>query len=116
MKIQSFVDIAVTALTVDPKSGKAGGLIQVTATHKNLGNKAGGFTAFLYLVPAKGDPIKLLEKLQPTVDPGKEWKTTESVVIPGSVAKGDYKLRWQAKVSGDPAAGNTTKDLGFKVE
>ena len=116
VKIQSFVDIAVTGLTVDPKSGKAGGLIKVTATHKNLGNKAGGFTAFLYLVPAKGDPIKLLEKLQPTVDPGKEWKTTESVVIPGSVAKGDYKLRWQAKASGDPVAGNNTKDLGFKVE
>ncbi|MCO4763235.1 MAG: hypothetical protein KC502_17080, partial [Myxococcales bacterium] len=109
-------DIAVTALTVSPTAAKAGTQIKVTATHKNLGNVAKGFTATLHLVLSATSSLKLMEKLQPTLDPNKEATAVESVVIPGTVKPGTYKLRWSVVVAGEANKANNVKEAAFTVK
>ncbi len=117
LSVKAVADIAVTAATVTPAKATAGAQVKVTATHKNLGNLGASFTASLWLVPASGSPIKLLEKLQPKLDPGKTATATETVVIPGQVAKGSYKLRWTVKAStAEAVTSNNTKDMAFTIE
>jgi len=108
-------DVAVTSLVTEPTKAKTGSSVKVTAKHKNLGNKSASFTAALYLVVSSKQSVKLMEKLQPTLAAGKESTTTESVVIPGSVKPGTYKLRWVVTVSGEVNKTNNLKEAAFTV-
>ena len=116
LTITAVPDIAVTDLTVTPSKAKVGTQVTVAATHKNLGNKSTGFTASLYLMLSATQSVKLMEKLQPTLDPGKEATAKETALIPSSVKAGTYKLRWVVTVAGEPNKTNNTKEVSLTVE